>query len=788
MWEVTLNSMERLKGLIRRFDVGFLIVTAIAFIAIWPFISRSSLPVETDAELHIFRLHELGLLVRGGDFYPRWAPNFYHGYGYPIFNYYAPLSYYVGLIFELMPPFDAVAAVKGVFIIGLLAAALGTYGFVRDNWGRGAGYVAAALYVYAPYVQYVDPQARGVLAEAFSLGVFPLVLWALDRLRKGGGWRVWVTAVFLTSAVILSHNLMALLFFGLLSAWAGWQLLLAFGQAGQLHPKKNIGLVFAALALGLGAAAFFWLPVYLEREAVNLSTLLGQGDNYDFHTHFLSMREMLSFSTRLDWGASEPAFRFNLGIMQWVLALFGILMASLRRVRDGWHVFFFIAGLGGLVLLMLPLSAPVWEALPFLPFFQFPWRLLGPAAALSALIGGAGVSALTSMMAARPKVAAGVTAVLTVLPILFGLPLSQPAPWADFGEVNTLRLTLIENTGRWLGTTSTADYVPTTVDVIPARKGRVVGGIVDGLPMDRVNYDMLPDEATIETRHIRPLYTQYEMYTPRDTRLRLYQFAFPGWEVRIDGEVVETELARPDGFMVIPVPAGHHIIDVVFRNSLPRQIANGVTLISLLLTAVVGVILIVRRRRPAAGSAWQVSSAARKETDWWTLAAVMIVTLLTIFVLEPTAVLRYDSSGFVAEPAQRDLFADFGEQIALIGYTTAGETAVAGDLLRIDLYWQAEDELDINYQVFLHVLQPDGRLVTQSHKLNPGEFPTKRWPTDKYIRDTHFIRLPEETAAGEYVVSTGLWVQSEGWRLPLLEDSVQIGDHVDLFTLTVEAE
>ena len=32
----------------------------------------------------------------------------------------------------------------------------------------GAGYVAAAVFIYAPYVQYIDPHARGVLPESFS--------------------------------------------------------------------------------------------------------------------------------------------------------------------------------------------------------------------------------------------------------------------------------------------------------------------------------------------------------------------------------------------------------------------------------------------------------------------------------------------------------------------------------------------------------------------------------------------------------------------------------------------
>ena len=181
--------MLSLKRLLQRIDPGWLVVVAIAVIALWPFVGRASLPQETDAELHVFRLMELTYLVRHGELYPRWAPNFYHGYGYPIFNYYAPLAYYAGLPLTLLPAFDAVAGVKAVFVLSLLLAAVGTYGFVRDNWGRAAGYVATAVYLYTPYVQFIDPHARGVLAESLALGLFPVALWRLDAWRRvGGGW------------------------------------------------------------------------------------------------------------------------------------------------------------------------------------------------------------------------------------------------------------------------------------------------------------------------------------------------------------------------------------------------------------------------------------------------------------------------------------------------------------------------------------------------------------------------------------------------------------------------
>ena len=443
-----------MKQLWRRFDPGFLVVLLISLLAVWPLLSRAGLPEGTDAELHIFRLHELGTLVRGGEFYPRWAPNFYHGYGYPIFNYYAPLTYYLALPLELLPQFDATAASKAVLVGGMLLAGLGLYGFVRDNWGRRAGYVAAALYVYAPYLHYVDPHIRGALPEAFSFAVFPLALWALDRLWQRPAPGPWLASVFLVAAVILSHNLMGLFFFGLLAAWVGWQLVAgerggrgagepesaattvdplpnplpegegtpiprpvggvrggsAMGAADEdplpnplpqgegalpLLPRSPAPLrLVAALAVGLALAAFFWLPVILERDAVNLTTLIGANDNYDFHTHFVGLGELLAFSRRPDWGATQSPFLFNLGVAQWLGGLLGVVMLALGRARHRRHALFFALAAVAVLFLMTPLAEPVWEAVPFLPYFQFPWRLLGAAAALLAVLGAIGIEAV----------------------------------------------------------------------------------------------------------------------------------------------------------------------------------------------------------------------------------------------------------------------------------------------------------------------------------------------------------------------------------------------------------
>ncbi|HEY1408446.1 MAG TPA: hypothetical protein VF434_05855, partial [Promineifilum sp.] len=145
------------------------------------------------------------------------------------------------------------------------------------------------------------------------------------------------------------------------------------------------------------------------------------------------------------------------------------------------------------------------------------------------------------------------------------------------------------------------------------------------------------------------------------------------------------------------------------------------------------------------------------------------------------------SSGHVLDIAANELDVNLDDQIALLGYNASDETVSPGDDLFLTLYWKARRPLDIDYQVFVHVLDEQGNAVAQSDKLNPGEFPTRRWPTDKYVPDRHRLAIPEDLPPGNYTVAAGLWVQSEGWRLPVLDgNGQQIGDRVSLFTLKVE--
>src|SRR5262249_6340439 len=47
-----------------------------------------------DAEAHLLKAFTLRQLIAGGDWYPRWMPTYYGGYGYPTLTFYAPGLYY----------------------------------------------------------------------------------------------------------------------------------------------------------------------------------------------------------------------------------------------------------------------------------------------------------------------------------------------------------------------------------------------------------------------------------------------------------------------------------------------------------------------------------------------------------------------------------------------------------------------------------------------------------------------------------------------------------------------
>ncbi len=122
---------------------------------------------------------------------------------------------------------------------------------------------------------------------------------------------------------------------------------------------------------------------------------------------------------------------------------------------------------------------------------------------------------------------------------------------------------------------------------------------------------------------------------------------------------------------------------------------------------------------------------------------------------------------FTATPPH-PMRADFGGAIRLLGYEM-GE-ARAGQPFSLTLYWQALQEMEEDYTVFVHLLDPQsGAILTQVDEMpQRGTYPTSLWVADEVVRDEHVLLLPT-LPPGSYFLRVGLYVKGTGRRLPVGE-------------------
>lgn len=756
------NFRSIVQRLWRRVDRHLLLVLLLALIASWAFWARSSLPRQTDAELHVFRAVELGYLLRSGEWFPRWAPDFYYGYGYPIFSFYAPLSYYLANLFSLARPGAAVFGVEAVFVLGAVAAGLGCYLMLRDMHSRWAGVVAAAIYLFAPYTFLIDPHRRGALAETLALCLLPLAIWAGRAAASRPGRWPWLAAVLTTLALLLSHNLIGPLGLTMTVLLTLWE---AVGGRLVRGEKLDIVLLGRLVAVPLTAAllsAWFWWPVIAESGTVQLGNLVGPG-HFDFRNHFVSFQELFSPSIPLDRGAVNPTLVLNLGLASWLLALIGLLyVASQWKAQPALFAFSVPWLLGGLALIVLitPASLLVWETLRPMAFIQFPWRLLGPASLCLAMLGGLSVGWLEIL---PDRLRAPALVILAVIPVLLALPIWDPATAGQFGSADRASLVEFELDGIALGTTSTGDYLPLTVGALPGPDSVLTVTIASDQSPDRLNRASLPAGANASVLDLDPLDWRWRIESSQAATIEIRSFYWDGWRARVNGLDTPLRPSGESGFLALDIPAGESEVRVWLGSTPPRRTSIALTGLGLLAVLVIPGFMAV----PAETL---VALPAQPEPPLWPLVAVGLIAVVT---LASGGSLQPYSRGYQAELAQVQIQQRFEGSVMLLGYDLPARPAHPADTITIRFYWQALGEVAANYQVFVHLLDQSGAIVTQSDKLHPGDFPTTRWPLDRLVTDPHLLILPPDLPAGEYHVLVGLYDRGTGIRNMLLNSDGQ---------------
>lgn len=140
---------------------------------------------------------------------------------------------------------------------------------------------------------------------------------------------------------------------------------------------------------------------------------------------------------------------------------------------------------------------------------------------------------------------------------------------------------------------------------------------------------------------------------------------------------------------------------------------------------------------------------------------------------------------FESPQLQYPTSASFAEEIELLGYNR--EQASSREI-RLDLAWRAQQDVEHDYTVFVHLLNGDGSCcLWQSDRMpRQGEHPTSRWLAGEVVLDTYIIELDETVDAGEYPLEVGLYIAESGRRLLLETPSQEVGDALFLRPIVVE--
>ncbi len=517
-----------------------------AFCITLPMFVYKSLPDSYDILVHFFQADQFSRAMQDGLCYPRWVLDSNNGYGSPNFVFYAPLSYaFVALLRHFFPPLlSFITAIWFSFFLSGLAMLLAA----TQMFGKRAGLVAAFFYQIMPF-HLLDLYERGGSAELFGFVWFPLVLYFLHYLKRGGGRRAFLGLSLTYAGLIFTHLVSAFMFTFVMGLSVIYALLTA-------DRKVCATYAILALLLGLGLSSVFLVPAALEQKFVQIDyiTKCVVGN---YRNNFLSVLDI----PRLD-GLQFWMRIYTIMEILFFLVIILVISAGKRGMKDAkernLYVFLFPVAL----FLTTPLSEFIWATVPGLPMLQFPWRWLSMAEVSLAFLVGAVFSArgpFTTWQDLKKRMVA-YALLLFVIGSIDIVASSTRIPSSYYGSVISLK----EYTPIW---------VKDRQKILSELKHQKVS-LLTGNAALNINL-WKSEDRTILANALTP------------SLIRVATFYFPGWEARIDGSPVPIKVEDITGAMLLDIPAGRHELTLRFADTPVRHYAAIVSLVSLFALAIV---------------------------------------------------------------------------------------------------------------------------------------------------------------------------------------------------------
>jgi len=340
----------------------FLIIAAVFVVF---FLARDILPTNNyffdfHDETQPARVNQFVLNLKNLQIPPRIAPDFSFRLGFPVFNYYAPTSYWITSFFHLLG-FSVIDSLKISFILALLVGFFSMYLLTSNFVSFYQSIFAGLLYVSSAWMA-VEIFIRGNLAEIWFLALLPLATFFVFKEKKFFFQKVLVFALILTS-----HNVLSIVFIPFITVI--------------IILNKNWRENFLALLVAFLVNAYFFIPAILEMP-LTWATYIAKNNYY--LDHLLCPWQLWKVNF-WGYGGSGPGcdndgMSFMLGKPQIIFGIIGSLFALFQVIKKQKNSFFYlylILTTAIFTYLSTDLSYPISKIFsPYLSFFQFPWRFL----------------------------------------------------------------------------------------------------------------------------------------------------------------------------------------------------------------------------------------------------------------------------------------------------------------------------------------------------------------------------------------------------------------------------
>lgn len=346
------------------------IVFVVVFILVVLFFGRNLNPFSSTMfifhdETQPARIQQFVLDLKNLQIPPRMTPDFSFKMGYPVFNFYAPASYWITSMFSLAG-FDTINALKLSFLLSILIGFVAMYLFLKEYFDFFPSLTGAVLYVSSLYYP-LDIFVRGNLGEVWFLALFPLALFFLEKNTKKPSQFLFFFSVVTLSLLFTVHNLLSIVS--------------VFIILGYILLKSHKKIHFIAMIFAFLLSSYFIIPMLAENH-LTYATSIATKTNYK--DHFVCPSQL--WQSQWGFGGSvkgcTDGMSFMIGKLQLLFFAFGLLTFTIRLLKRKkisnmpFYTFILFITFGSLYMTTYQ-SKFLWDILsPLLSIFQFPWRFI----------------------------------------------------------------------------------------------------------------------------------------------------------------------------------------------------------------------------------------------------------------------------------------------------------------------------------------------------------------------------------------------------------------------------